>query len=153
MQQEERTVNEPQKITNIIKTPEKSLGTIYIPKINLKKEFYDINSQYNSVNKGIEVINPSQMPDINMGNLILASHSGNSPISYFKNLDKLKENEEIQIIYKQKRYIYKIKTIYKVVKHGSIEILRNKNKTCLTLITCDKTDKNKQIVIIGELEK
>ena len=49
-----------------------------IPKINLKQEFYPNNPEKNNVDKGLQVIETSKMPNIKGSNLIIASHSGNS---------------------------------------------------------------------------
>lgn len=122
-----------------------------INKINLSAKIYDINSKKNNVNKNIQVISPSDFPDKEKGNLILASHSGNSKVSYFKNLDKLEIGDTANIYYENKKYNYKIINIYKQEKTGKINITRNKNDTILTLITCDKTDKKYQIVFIAKL--
>lgn len=122
---------------------------IKIPKINLKQEFYPNDKIKNNVDKGIQVIETSVMPNKN-GNLILASHSGNSKISHFKNLDKLAINDNVYIQYQNKIYKYIIKKIYDVEKTGYINIKRNKTKQTLTLITCKKNT-NKQTVFIGYL--
>ena len=125
---------------------------IEIPKLNLKKGIYNINSKYNNVNKNIMLIKNSKMPDVKNSNLILASHSGNSSISYFKNLDKLTFGDEIIIYYKGYKYIYKFNNYYKQDKTGSISISRNINTNALTLITCDKTNKNYQLVFISYIK-
>ncbi len=128
------------------------IAILEIPKINLKKGLYNINSKENNVDKNIEILHESQMPDINNGNFILASHSGTSKISYFKNLDKLNINDKLIIYYKTEKYTYKLVNIYEVDKTGSIEIIRNHNKRALTLITCNKNNKSKQLVFIAELD-
>ena len=92
------------------------------------------------------------MPDIKNSNLILAAHSGNSNVSSFKDLNKLEINDNIYIEYNNKEYQYKIVNYYTVEKTGLIDIIRNKNKTTLTLITCIENT-NKQLVIISELYK
>ena len=128
------------------------IAVLEIPKIKLKKGLYNIDSKLNNVDKNIKILHESNMPDIPNGNLILASHSGNSSISYFKNLNKLDINDNIIIYYNNEKYIYKLVNIYQVDKTGSIEILRNNNKRTLTLITCNKKDKTKQLVFISELD-
>ena len=122
-----------------------------IPKINLKRGIYDIKSSKNDVNLNIEIINSSDMPNVNNSNLILASHSGTSSISYFKNLDKLELGDYSYIYYENKKYVYKVVNIYEVKKNGAIEIIRDNNKNTLTMITCDKDNYDKQIVYISEL--
>ena len=128
------------------------IAVLKIPKIDLERGLVDVNSKYNNVNYNIEILKESSMPDVENGNLILASHSGNSKISYFKNLNKLVLNDELIIVYKGKNYNYKVKNIYEIDKNGKAKIIRNKDINTLTLITC-KRNSNKQIVIISELNK
>ena len=80
--------------------------------IKLKRGFYNIDSNNNNVDKNIMVINSSDMPDVNLGNLILASHSGNSNISYFKNLDKLEIGDIASVYYLTKKYDYNLRQVY-----------------------------------------
>ena len=124
--------------------------TLEIPKVNLKKEVYPNDKEKNNVDKNIEVINGSSMPNVTNGNLILASHSGNSSIAYFKHLDKLDYNDEFYVYYKNKKYRYVIGDIYDVWKTGYVEIKRDKSKSAVTLITCKKGT-NMQTVYIGYL--
>lgn len=123
-----------------------------IPKINLNKGIVSKDSKFNNVDRNIQILKESDMPDIENGNLILASHSGNSNVSYFKDLNKLELNDNIYIEYNNKKYHYKIVNYYIVEKTGLIDIIRNKNKANLTLITCIENS-NKQLVIICELYK
>ena len=141
----------PPKISS--DTKEHYIAILNIPKIKLKKGLYNKKSHLNDVNKNIKILNESVMPNIENGNLILASHSGTSSISFFKNLDKLSINDDLIIYYEKEKYIYKLVNIYKVNKTGSIEIIRNPNRRTLSLITCDKVDKTKQVVYISELDK
>lgn len=140
------------KVVNDNKTKEKYVGILEIKKIKLKRGFYSIDSNKNNVDKNIMVINSSDMPDVNLGNLILASHSGNSNISYFKNLDKLEIGDIASVYYLKNKYNYKLVNYYEVDKTGVIQIIKNNDINCLTLITCKKNT-NKQLVFIFELEK
>ena len=121
-----------------------------IPKVNLKKEVYPNDASKNHVDINIEVINGSSMPNVSGGNLILASHSGNSEIAYFKHLDMLGYNDEFYVYYKNIKYKYVIGDIYDVPKTGYVEIKRDKSKSATTLITCKKGT-NMQTVYIGYL--
>lgn len=123
---------------------------IEIPKVNLKQEVYPKDPVKNNVDKNIQVIEGSEMPDIDKSNLILASHSGSSSIAYFKHLDQLTFNDEFYIYYKNKKYKYVIGDIYDVEKNGYVAIKRDRSKTAATLITCKKNT-NKQTVFIGYL--
>ncbi len=75
-------------INNTIKTDNKEeyYGVLEIPKINLKKGFYNINSKLNDVNSNIELLKESVMPDNKNSTIYLAAHSGNSYLGYFKKL-------------------------------------------------------------------
>ena len=123
---------------------------IEIPSINLKYGLYDINSRYNSVNYGLQILRESDMPDVTNGNLFIAGHSGTSNVSFFRYLYKLKKNDFVFVYYNGTKYIYKIIDIYEEEKDGSIKIHRDNNKTIIALITC-KSRSNNQYVFIGEL--
>lgn len=129
---------------------ENYIAIIKIPKINLEKGLYLKESKLNNVNKNIQILKESNYPDVVKGNLILAGHSGNSRISYFKKLDKLSIDDEASIFYGGIEYKYKVVNIYDIEKTGTVNIVRNANKTTLTLITC-RHNTNKQIVVICEL--
>lgn len=128
----------------------KYIAIIKIPKIKLEKGFFGKGSYQNNVNRNIEILDDSDMPDKEKGNVILAAHSGNSNVSYFKNLYKLEINDSISIFYQGSEYKYKIVNIYDIQKTGTAKIKRSINKSTLTLITCRKGTDN-QIIIISEL--
>jgi LPXTG-site transpeptidase (sortase) family protein len=127
------------------------IAILKIPKIKLVRGLVDRNSYLNNVKYNVEILKDSASPEEQNGNVILAAHSGNARISYFRNLDKLVLGDDISLEYKSKIYKYKIVDIYLIDKTGTAEIIRNKNKNTLTLITC-KHNTNKQIIIIAELQ-
>lgn len=124
------------------------IGVLEIPSINLKRGFLDANDKNNTVNKNIQLISPSDMPDVKSGNLILAAHSGNSRVSFFKNLYKLQLNSEALIYYNNIIYTYQLINIYEVEKTGNIEVDRDYSTTSLVLITCNKFNKQNQVVYV-----
>ena len=127
------------------------IGFLEIEKINLKQGFLPINNYYNKVDYNIEILKISDFPDVINGNFILASHSGNSSISYFRNLYKLELGDIAKVYYQSKTYKYQVVNIYKEDKDGSVGIYRDSNKTTLTLITCSKNDKQHQTIYRLEL--
>ena len=127
------------------------LGIIEIEKIGLYKGFYAKNSSLNNVQFNLYVLPESDYPDVNIGNLMIAGHSGNYNNSYFNTLYKLVLNDTINLYYKNSTYTYQIAKIYNVPKTGTAKILRNKNKSVLTLITCTKDDEAHQTIYIAEL--
>lgn len=127
------------------------LMVLEIPKINIKKGIYDINSKYNSVSYNIQILKSSNMPSKENGNTIFASHNGNSSVSYFNNLNKLNRGDLINIYYDGYLYEYKLDNSYDIEKNGTAVIKRDSNKTTITLITCKKNTKDTQTVFIGYL--
>ena len=120
-----------------------------IPKIKLKQGFFDIDNNKNDVDLNIMLID-SQMPDIINGNLVLAAHNGNTQTSYFRNITKLRRGDKIYVYYNGYKYIYEVDNNYDVIKKGIINIVRNKDKNTLTLVTC-KDNNEMQVVYISYL--
>ena len=154
---------EEEKINNEVeqpKEPEKEevkehkkieyIAVLKIPKINLERGLVDPNSYLNNVDYNIQILKNSAMPDQRFGNVMLAAHSGNARISYFRNLDKLDINDNVSISYKGKIYSYKVVNIYDIEKNGKAQIIINKNLSTLTLVTC-RHNTNKQMIVICEL--
>lgn len=137
--------------TNSLKvSDDEKLGAIEIPKIDLRRYLYKIDAYQNNVDKNIEVLKSSDMPNISGGNLILAGHNGNTSAGHFKNLHKLVLGDEIIINYNNQNYNYEVSKIYDVLKTGSVAIKRDKSKNTITLITCLGSDR--QLVVIGYLK-
>lgn len=146
----------PQENTENTKKPNytpRYIGILEIPKINLTKGFYSIDSKRNNVDYGLQVIKPSSYPDVDKGMFIIASHSGSASISYFKHLYKIKTEDVVYVHYNQKKYIYVIKKIYTQPKNGQIEIYRNYDVSTIVLVTCTRNDNKTQTVYIGDLTK
>ena len=136
-----------QKVSN---DKEEYLAILEIPKLNLSKGFYNINSSNNNVNKNITLLKGSTMPN-NSGSIIyLAAHSGTGYIAYFKDLNKLSIDDIINIRYQNKTYSYSINDIYETVKNGTITVNHNIHENYLVLTTCSKS-KNQQLVITSKL--
>ena len=108
-------------------------------------------AEANDVSKGIYTLPVSNYPNVKNGNLVLAAHSGNASISYFKTLYLLKLGDKAYIHFNGNQYEYIIKNIYLVPKTGVVKITRNSSRTTLTLITCTRNDEAHQTVYILEL--
>ena len=146
-------IEEPtEEVKEEVKQPEtyNYVGVLEIPKINFKRGFLDIKDKNNNVNKNIQVLENSAMPNVNGGLLVIAGHSGSGRVAFFRNLYKLKENDQIYIYYENIKYIYQVQKYYEETKDGDISIDKNSEST-LVLTTCSQTDKNKQIVIVSKL--
>lgn len=141
-EQPKQEVNQSKKIDYI--------AVIKIPKIGLEKGLASKGSYYNNVNRNILILNESDMPDKDKGNVILAGHSGSGRTAFFKNLYKLQTDDEVSIFYGGSEYKYKVVNQYDIEKTGTANIVRNAEKSTLTLITC-RHNTNKQIIYICEL--
>ena len=146
------TVAEPDYGKNNNQILENYIAYLRIPKIELNRGFYNITSTLNNVNKNIYVHPASTFPnDASGNNLILASHSGSSSISYFKKLYKLELEDDIYLEYNGKTYHYKIKNIYTVSKDGTVALRVKQDVSTLSLITCTKGDSKTQTIYISEI--
>ena len=130
---------------------ESYIAVLEIPKIDLKKGIYKIGSKYNTVSRNVAILTPSDYPDVVGGNFVLAAHSGNGYLSFFKNLYKLNNGDVAYIFYNNIKYTYKISYIYTQPKVGTINVYRPYGKTTLMLITCTKNDNTTQTVYVAEL--
>lgn len=143
LEQEEEKVEVKEETYNYI-------GVLEIPKINLKRGFFDIDDKNNHVNKNIEVLQNSDMPNVSDGLLAIAGHSGSGITAYFRNLHKLKVDDHIYIYYDNVKYIYQVVKYYEEDKDGVISIEKYDVST-LVLTTCSPTDDNKQLVVLAKL--
>lgn len=127
----------------------KYIAVLEIPKINLKQGIPYPNSKDNNVNRNIMITKNSSFPDKEKGLMILASHSGNSAISYFKNLYKLSKGDTLKIHYNNNIYEYKINDIYEIKKNGTLNVRIDTSKNTVILITCTKNNNKTQTVYVA----
>ena len=154
----EKIIEEPQMTEIKPVTESKQQNTtnysmiVEIPNIGLKKGLCSIGQECNAVSKNIQILKESDMPNVTNGNLLLAGHNGNSKVSFFNKLDKLKVNDSIYIYYNGTKYEYKLSNYYDIKKTGKAIIHRDNDKTTLVLITCKKNTDDKQVVYIAYLD-
>lgn len=152
--QEEVTENvEQSQSSEQVPINDEYIGYLEIPKIRLKKGFVRKESKNNDVEKNIFLVDASDYPDKEKGNLIIAGHSGTGWKAFFNDLYQLRIEDLAYVTYKNKRYTYKIEDIYTQKKTGTIELYRDSNRNTLTLVTCTNQDNNSQTVYIAYLEK
>ena len=131
-------------------TKEEYLGILIIPKIKLEEGFYNIDSRNNNVSNSVTILKESIMPDKDNSIVYLAAHSGVGPLAYFKDLNKLTNNDILKLRYHQHDYSYIITDIYEMPKNGEISVNRNIHENYLILTTCSN-NKNMQLIIISKL--
>lgn len=129
----------------------KYLGVLEIPRIGLKRGFYNTDSKYNNIQYNVTMLGGSNLPDVENGNLILMAHSGDAYISYFAYLWMVGIGDHAYVTYNGRKYDYQVVNIYDVPKNGVAVIRRNTERTTLTLITCTKDNDFSQTIYILEL--
>lgn len=122
-------------------------GILEIPKINLKRVFDNRVKIVNNVNDDIILLKPIDIPEDKNSVILFAGHSGNSNVSYFKNLHKLEKNDIVYIYFKNYKYKYLIYKYYIEKKDGDIFIDDNTETSILVLTTCKGP--NKQLIYIA----
>lgn len=118
---------------NKIGHPNRYLDKIIIPKINLNESFIIGNKAMNKLNY-IQLAPYTNLPSDDDAYLIFMAHSGNSKISYFKNIDKLEFGSKIIVNYKANTYTYLVYNKI-IISPKNTEALYYKPRT-LVLLTC-----------------
>lgn len=125
-------------------------GVLEIPKVWLKRGFYNVGSRYNDIQYNVTMVDGSVMPSEGYGNLILMAHSGDSYVSFFAYLYRLGIGDDCYITHNGVQYHYQIVNIYEVNKSGMMVLNYNPNHMTLTLVTCTKDNDNLQTVYVAE---
>lgn len=150
------TIEEPIKEDdNNYQEPDYSsyLAVIEIPSISLKTGIVMSNSNYTTMNRNVSIYPSSDMPDVKNGNFILFAHNGTSRVSYFRNIYKLKNGNDIYIYYNNQQYTYRVIRQYDVAMTDSTPLNKMKDNTIITLITCKSGNNKYRTIIVGELVK
>lgn len=134
------------------KPKELPLAKLEIKKLGINQYIYNLNSDYNTVEKNITILEESVLPEHENSIIFLAAHSGNSKISYFNNLGNLKPDDIIHFHYNNYKYSYQVVNIYEEDKNGYIGVHKNDKKQ-LILTTCSTKNKKKQLIVESTLLK
>ena len=127
------------------------VALLEVPKISLRKGIYSLNDKHNLVSYGIEMLSGSSFPDRDNTTLILASHSGNSSVSYFRNLIYLSKGDIVYLYYNGNKYMYEIIGCYKKKKDGYILVKDFGKGRFMILTTCKNDELDKQLTCYGRL--
>lgn len=140
--------SEPRSIFGLVDY-EKYIGVIEIPSIGLKKGFYSLDSKYNKVSNGIEILDGSVFPNYSKSVLMFASHSGTSSVSFFKKLIYLNDGDVVYVYYEGVLYLYRISGCYSSLKNGFISVKNYDSDRVLVLTTCKDDEKGMQYTCYG----
>lgn len=141
---------EPEYYENYTIDYSKYYGVLEIPRIGLKRGFYNVGSRYNNIESNVTMVEGSVSPSEGNGNLILMAHSGDSYISFFAYLYRLGVGDDCYITLSGVTYHYQIVDIYDVNKSGLMVLDWNPNNRNLTLVTCTKDSDTLQTVYVAE---
>ena len=127
------------------------IGFLEIPRISFNRGFLHRDAEHNYVEKNIYVVETSQMPDVENGNLIIAAHSGSGWRAFFRYLHRVELGDYAHVHFNGIKYTYQVVDIYEYPKEGTVTIRRNSNRNTLTLITCTENSDELQTIYILEL--
>lgn len=108
-------------------------------------QLYEYVSLKSTLDKGFEVNSFT-----NSNTLVISGHSGLDFYLPFNKLDKISVGDLIKIIKRDKTYEYIVEYISSFDKKSSLNIKKN---NYLYLITCDKYDLSKQLLISSKMQK
>ena len=129
-------------------TDDEVLLEIYIPRINLRKFVYNIDSSKNFVDYNVELLRES---NLNKNLYFLASHSGGGSGSFFDNLVFLKKGDNIWINIDNNSLEYIVDDIFYIDKTGYFNVKYGSSGNRLFLITCSLEYVTKQLVVEAKL--
>lgn len=121
---------------------------IYIPRINLRKFVYNIDSSKNFVDYNVELLRESKL-DKNL--YFFASHSGGGSGSFFDNLVYLEKGDNIWINIDGNSLEYIVDNIFYIDKTGYFDVKYGSSGNKLFLITCSLEYITKQLVVEAKL--
>jgi len=128
---------------------EEVYATLSIPSLELQEPIYLKESKYNDLQYGLYLLPSADYLEGDSSQMIVLSHSGNSKISYFKDLDLLRIQDRIVVSLKETVYFFKVLDIYQEEKDGEIAIKKPKEMS-LVLVTCTKYTDHLQTVVIAK---
>ena len=124
-------------------------ATLIIPKIKVKEQLYPLNDPLNQVELHPEIIifnNPAKKT----GPILIAAHSGNTKVSFFKRLDHLLIGDIVHLEYQDIQYTYQVYLTEEQAKKGFIRI--NEEGIVLILTTCHPHKETKQLVVYAKMQ-
>lgn len=121
-----------------------------IDKINLKEIVKEDTIKSKNISE-VVLFKEFGRPNKKYSNTIIGAHSGTGRKAKFKDLNKLSLNDKIEFYYANETYKYMV--IEKFFIHEKDFTILNdiRNKTTLTLITCNNSDDKYRLVVVLEL--
>ena len=124
-------------------------GRLKINKIALNRELFPLKSKENKIEKNIELLHRDEKKK----NTVLVAHSGKGYNAFFNDLDKLEKNDTVELIIKKEKSTYRLIETELIQKEKINSLKLDKNGHNLLLITCDKSEKDKFLLLKLALQK
>ncbi len=121
----------------------KNYKVLSIPTINLKNVVVKAEKDFSNLNKSLVYLNEFSPYD----KMIIFGHSGMGVGTYFNRLNLIKIGDEATIQSGFKVYAYKVFRIYTVGSKDVKILNEEKGSSKLLLITCDRKNKEKRLVV------
>ncbi|MBQ8681891.1 MAG: sortase [Bacilli bacterium] len=121
---------------------------IYIPRINLRKFVYTMDSDLNNVDYNVEILDSS---NLERKVIFLASHSGGGKASYFDNLVYLEKGDIIRLKGIDFRYVFVVEEEFYIQKNGYFDNFFENEENVLYMITCSLKYIDKQLIVKARL--
>lgn len=136
----EEVITQIKTINEIKNQTYTTIPYIEIPSFNFQRIIIDTTNLQNENKTYIGIFNEIKMID-KIAHLVLAGHNTKAVFGF---LYKIKNNELINIYYKDKKYIYKVQ-YKKIINVKELHYLKE-HGNYLTLITCTNNDQQRLIV-------
>lgn len=120
----------------------KNLMIINIPSINLNSVVKKADANFKNMNKNLVYYRHNNYEE----KIIIFGHSGMGFGVLFNRIDEIKDKDEAKIYVDNKEITYVFDKKYNVLSHD-ISVLNNDERRTLFLITCNKNNKNKRLVV------
>ena len=127
---------------------ENIIGTINIPKINIELPLY-LGSTKENLNKGATILGQTSMPlGKTNSNTVIAAHRGLAKHQMFRHIDKLEIGDEVKLTTLWDELYYEVKNTKIIDPSEYNQVLIEKGKDKLTLITCHPYRINTQRYVV-----
>jgi sortase A len=123
--------------------------TINITKINLNEIVKLASIKSNNIN-GVVLFEEYGRPNEKNSNTIIGAHSGIGLNAIFNDIDKLEIGDIILLYYERVHFTYEVVNKYQVIETDLSPLNKGNNKTLLTLITCNKNNNRKRVIVVSE---
>lgn len=143
----EKTIHTSKPILNqIVKVKDDIFAVLFIPKIQLKKNVYNLNDKRNNVEQNVTLLKESILFESNPHQIFLAAHSGTGEKAIFTRLDELVTGDYVYLEYQNQMYSYRVEKIEEQEKNGTIRVKKGKENE-LILTTCSEQNPKNQLIV------